>query len=550
MAVALVAMLFVGADRSCRTPPAGHQPPRSRRLWRPSPATAHLPAAMPPPPPLRDCARGAARDGDRGGRDASRPAPKPAAELDTFKIFLGKWRCDGKQFARPLLGPEHAITGTAEGKLEADKFWQSFAYEEKKTKEHPGLKVKGSGASTGVKRFVRAAVGNHGEWDTASATGWEGDKLVWTGELSGPIGRIPFHHTFTKKGDKELDPRSLEVRGPDGKWVPDRRSDLQEVAELAPGRPPKYAAPARRLALRAGGWIGDNVVRSCPPCRVAPRSLIASLVRCRVASTALGAAPSTGKDARPPPRSTSSAARRTTTSANTPMRSRSSRRPTSSKNDPAFLYNLAQSYRLAGDAEQALHFYRTYLRYVPKARQPRRDRRADQGAGAASRTRRGRRRPSPPGPAGARDPRHPRWDGTPPPGTPPPPVTPRPAPVTPADRPPPPSHGLPAAAGGEWRGRLLVARRRRAARRSGPQVPHRRHGHRRRRRGADPDRPRRGAYARSAVPRHRSCGADGLAFDPDVQPRGQSAETAQWWCLGLGLVAGAGGAALWYYGRA
>jgi tetratricopeptide (TPR) repeat protein len=36
------------------------------------------------------------------------------------------------------------------------------------------------------------------------------------------------------------------------------------------------------------------------------------------------------------------------------------------KNDPALLYNLAQSYRLAGNADQALHFYRTYLRYVPR----------------------------------------------------------------------------------------------------------------------------------------------------------------------------------------
>src|SRR5215471_679856 len=36
------------------------------------------------------------------------------------------------------------------------------------------------------------------------------------------------------------------------------------------------------------------------------------------------------------------------------------------KNDPAFLYNLAQSYRLAGNPEQALHFYRTYLRREPK----------------------------------------------------------------------------------------------------------------------------------------------------------------------------------------
>jgi tetratricopeptide (TPR) repeat protein len=37
------------------------------------------------------------------------------------------------------------------------------------------------------------------------------------------------------------------------------------------------------------------------------------------------------------------------------------------KSDPALLYNLAQSHRLAGNAEQALHFYRTYLRYVPRA---------------------------------------------------------------------------------------------------------------------------------------------------------------------------------------
>jgi tetratricopeptide (TPR) repeat protein len=37
------------------------------------------------------------------------------------------------------------------------------------------------------------------------------------------------------------------------------------------------------------------------------------------------------------------------------------------KSDPAFLYNLAQSHRLAGHNADALRFYRTYLRYVPKA---------------------------------------------------------------------------------------------------------------------------------------------------------------------------------------
>lgn len=37
------------------------------------------------------------------------------------------------------------------------------------------------------------------------------------------------------------------------------------------------------------------------------------------------------------------------------------------KNDPAFLFNLAQSYRMAGNHERAATFYKTYLRYVPKA---------------------------------------------------------------------------------------------------------------------------------------------------------------------------------------
>jgi tetratricopeptide (TPR) repeat protein len=37
------------------------------------------------------------------------------------------------------------------------------------------------------------------------------------------------------------------------------------------------------------------------------------------------------------------------------------------KSDPAFIYNLAQSHRLAGHSTEALQLYRNYLRYVPKA---------------------------------------------------------------------------------------------------------------------------------------------------------------------------------------
>src|SRR5438128_9667623 len=37
------------------------------------------------------------------------------------------------------------------------------------------------------------------------------------------------------------------------------------------------------------------------------------------------------------------------------------------KPDPTLLYNIAQAYRLAGNPEKAVHFYRKYLQYVPKS---------------------------------------------------------------------------------------------------------------------------------------------------------------------------------------
>ena len=209
-AAVLLPMLLAAGSAAAQPKPAA--PP-------PAAPAASAPAANPAAPPAAPPAAKPAAPAP-AAPPAAPPAPKPASELDAFKFFLGKWKCDGKAFASPMSPTEHGLKATAEGKLEVDNFWQSFAYEEKKSKEHPGLKVKGWwGYDQGSKRYVRAAVGNHGEWDTASAPGWEGDKLVWTGELSGPQGGIAFHHTFTKKGDKEWT-HFLELRLPDGKWVP------------------------------------------------------------------------------------------------------------------------------------------------------------------------------------------------------------------------------------------------------------------------------------------------------------------------------------------
>jgi len=148
------------------------------------------------------------------------PAPKPAAELDQLKFLVGKWKCDGKQMATPMMGPEHMFKASADAKMDIDNFWQTWTYEEKKSKEHPGLKVHGMwGWDAGHKRFVRAGADNMGGWDEGTAPGLEGDKLVWSGEFSGPMGAMSYHHTFTKKSDKEWS-YLLEIKGPDGKFMP------------------------------------------------------------------------------------------------------------------------------------------------------------------------------------------------------------------------------------------------------------------------------------------------------------------------------------------
>jgi tetratricopeptide (TPR) repeat protein len=212
------------------------------------------------------------------------------------------------------------------------------------------------------------------------------------------------------------------------------------------------------------------------------------------------------------------------------------------KKDAAFLYNLAQSYRLAGEAERALHFYRTYLRYVPKA--PNRADIEEQIKALELKVATQAPPTSPPSvtveqsrPPGATAPLPP--PPTPTPTAPLPPPIPVPdgtaattlaAPATPplasdsAPLPPPAPNagrgyriaGL--AAGGAGVVMILVGLAE-------------------------------GGIARNAGNDVEDAAKNGEAFDPDVESRGKSAEKAQWWLLGLGAVVGAAGAGLWYYGH-
>src|SRR5262249_7498064 len=108
------------------------------------------------------------------------------------------------------------------------------------------------------------------------------------------------------------------------------------------------------------------------------------------------------------------------------------------KPDPIFLYNIAQAYRLSGDANKALFFYKGYLRNSPKAhnradveqKMQALQKQLDQGQGQAPHP------TSPPSPTST-----PGTDTIRPPAPPPPPAAPPgPAPPPPpAAAPPPPA---------------------------------------------------------------------------------------------------------------
>ena len=148
------------------------------------------------------------------------PGPKPPPELDQLKFLRGRWRCAGVQFASALYGPEHRFVATAESKAAVDGFWDQFNYEELRSKEHHGYKAQGLwGWDRSGKRLIRTAATNVGDWDTGTAPGLEGDKIVWTGEVVGLLGHTVYRHTITKKTDKEWS-QALELKDSAGRYTP------------------------------------------------------------------------------------------------------------------------------------------------------------------------------------------------------------------------------------------------------------------------------------------------------------------------------------------
>lgn len=202
--IAVSVLAAVSAVALAQAPKPADKPADKKPAAAPAPAPATAPATTPKP------ALGAPGVPAAAPAAAAAPAtppgpPKPPAELDQLKYFEGSWRCEGKVPAGPM-GPEHGYKSTFKVKKDLDGFWYAADYEQKKSKDNP-MPIKARGFfsyDTGSKKYVFGGFDNAGGMVNETSAGWEGDKMIASGEGTGMGQKIGFRETFTKKSDKEM----------------------------------------------------------------------------------------------------------------------------------------------------------------------------------------------------------------------------------------------------------------------------------------------------------------------------------------------------------
>jgi len=174
-------------------------------------AASDQPAAPPAP------AQPAAAAAPAAPMPAGPPAPAP--EMAQLNVFQGTVHCTGTQSASQF-GPEHPTVSVVRGRTDFGGFWMTLRYNERKTKQNP-LPFHAFyliGYDSSAKQFTSSEFDNFGGHATATASGWDGDKLTLTGDYVSAAGKLGARDTYTKNGDKEIDHLG-EIQGSDGKWV-------------------------------------------------------------------------------------------------------------------------------------------------------------------------------------------------------------------------------------------------------------------------------------------------------------------------------------------
>jgi hypothetical protein len=160
---------------------------------------------------------------DVKGKPAQKPVkaemamPKPAPEMAQLRFFEGNWTCTGAMSPSPF-GPGGKMTSTVRTHSDLGGYWESGVVKGTSPGMPPFEGMFHMTWDPAAKHHLMFWVDNTGGWAQSTAPGWEGDKIVFSGDSYMGGKKFTTRDTFAKAPGGALK-HSWEMQA-DGKWSP------------------------------------------------------------------------------------------------------------------------------------------------------------------------------------------------------------------------------------------------------------------------------------------------------------------------------------------
>lgn len=142
-----------------------------------------------------------------------------ASVLQDLAFFVGHWQAAGTFFATPA-APRKPIEMTIDGAFELASNWLILRTAEKTTpdNDHPLAALYIWGYDLTSRQLIASWFDSNGGRATQTSAGWDGDRLVFLGEMTVAGQTFPLRDTFVKKGDNTY--YHVGEASFQGQWIP------------------------------------------------------------------------------------------------------------------------------------------------------------------------------------------------------------------------------------------------------------------------------------------------------------------------------------------
>jgi hypothetical protein len=134
------------------------------------------------------------------------------AEIEPLSFFIGQWNCEGEFVASKKPIASHiAVVPDLDGS------WLTFRWDDKTPNQFHALELWGFDKTT--KHFTNFIHDNFGGARLFDSPGWDGDTLIWTGDVLASPSALNQRFVIERKPLTREFVISWQVRKPDADWT-------------------------------------------------------------------------------------------------------------------------------------------------------------------------------------------------------------------------------------------------------------------------------------------------------------------------------------------